>query len=507
VIVRRLFPLLVLFLVSSLLACTRIPGGTEDTGSESPTATRLFEPVSTATVQATTPVITSTPSPTPQPDPAVIEIADQVLVEDGLLTINRIESEIPGWVAIYNESAGEAADILGYVQVPAGRSDNVQVTINPYIASPTLYARFHRDEGQKDIFEFPGPDSPDQIGGDTAEEIFTVDIQIYQPRIIARDQNVGIDGVIVIESTTVAEPAWLVLYADDEGVPGSMLAYVPLKPGVHDDVTMAINWQSAPPMLHAILYNDAGDRNVFEAPEIDPPIIIDGESIATSFEAVYPPDIYVLNQPATGGEVIIERVISYGPGWLVIYNQNEEAALGNIIGSTLLNPGINSQVTVSVTESAVTPVLYAMLHEDVEELGEFGFPATDPVILFEDSIQPFDFRTDAGNYVMIRDQPLSARNTITISLAVVEEDAWAVIYNNNGGQPGEILGRRWLPAGINRDIEVTVDGEATTPEMFVVLHQDGGQTRIFDYPDGLDGPFQRGLSIIQAPFKLTGNGG
>ncbi len=452
------------------------------------------------------PVFTPAPSPTPQPNPAVIEIDDQVLIEDGLLTIKRIESERPGWVVIYNDNAGEASEILGYVQAPVGRSDDIQVTVNPYIASPTLHVRFHRDESQNDIFEFPGPDSPDMIGDETVDEIFAVDIQIYMPRINVQDQNVGKDGVIVIENATVAEPAWLVLFEDDEGEPGTMLAYSPLKPGVYDNVTMAIDWQSATPILHAILYNDAGDRNVFEAPEIDLPIIIDGKPIATAFEAVYPPDIFVLNQPATGGEVIIERVISYGPGWLVIYNQNEEASLGTIIGSSLLDPGINSQVTVSVTESAVTPVLYAMLHQDVEELGEFGFPATDPVILFEDSIQPFDFRTDAGNYVLIRDQPLSARNTITVTLAVVEQDAWVAIYNSVGGQPGEILGRRWLPAGINRNIEVTVDSEATTPEMFVVLHQDSGQKRIFDYPDGLDGPLQSNLSIIQAPFRLTGNG-
>lgn len=474
---------------------------------DTPIATRLFEPVSTPTVEATTPVFTPTPSPTPQLNPAVMQIEDQVLVENGLLTINRIESERPGWVVIYSDDAGESSEILGYVQVPAGRSDNIQITINPFIASPTLRAIFHQDEGQSEIFEYPGPDSPEVIGDDVSVEVFTVDIQVYQPRINVRDQNVGTNGVITIENATVAEPAWLVLHADDEGEPGSMLAYAPIKLGVHENVTMTLDWRSATPTLHAILYSDLGDRNVFETPETDPPIIVDGKPVATSLEAIYPPDIYVLNQPATDGEVIIERVVSYGPGWVVIYNQSEEESLGNIIGWSLLDSGINNQVTVTVTESAVTPLLFAMLHEDVDELGEFGFPATDPAILFEEAIQPFDFRTDAGNYVMIHDQILTARNTITVSLAVVEQDSWVVIYNNDGGQPGEILGRRSLPVGINRDIEVTVDGESMTPEMFAVLHLDAGERRIFNFPNGPDVPFQQNLATIQAPFKLTENGG
>ncbi len=483
----------------------------ESSTTATSTVTRLFQPVSSATAVSTSPASTAIVTPlatqTAAPTPATITVEDQALTEDGQLTIGRIVSQQPGWAVIYDDDSGEAGEILGFIQVPEGESENIVVSIEPLEATPTLYAMFHLDEGQSGTFEFPGPDRPARSGNDIVVDSFIVDIQIYFPDVSVNDQEVADDGLVTVRQAMAAEPSWLVLHADERGEPGRMLAYAPLKIGINENVTLSIDWRTAPPILHAVLYVDEGQAGQFEESDINRPIMLDGEPVAAAFEVILPPDIYVLDQPVVGGDIVIERVISYESNWLVIYNQNEEETLGNIIGWSLLETGINAQVIVTVTEAAVTPILYAMLHEDLEDIGEFEFPRTDPVVIYEDGIHPYTFRTDTGNYLITRDQPLSSSNVITVPLAVVDEDAWVVVRADEEGELGEILGRRWIQSGLNREIAVTLDPDLVTPTLHVVLHLDAGTSRIFDFPEGLDVPFQRNRTVIRAPFTLSQNNG
>ena len=92
-------------------------------------------------------------------------------------------------------------------------------------------------------------------------------------------------------------------------------------------------------------------------------------------------------------------------------------------------------------------------------------------------------------------------------LVVVDEDAWVVVRADEEGELGEILGRRWVPAGLNREIAVTLNQNLVTPTLHVVLHLDAGTSRAFDFLEGLDVPFQRNRSIIRVPFTLSQNDG
>ena len=254
--------------------------------------------------------------------------------------------------------------------------------------------------------------------------------------------------------------------------------------------------------MHAVLYIDEGEPGRFEPHDEDRPLEIAGQPTAVPFQVALPPDVYVLDQPVIDGTVEIERVISYGPGWAVVY-RDEEGAVGTIIGWALLENGVNEQVVVPVVETAVTSVLYVMLHQDTGDPGEFGFPRSDPQILFQDRLpDPFAFNTTSGNYPVARDQQLSVSNTVTVSLAVVDTNAWVVVYNDAAGEPGEIIGRSWVPAGVNREIEVTIDPELTTTTLHVLLHLDAGTPQRFDFPDGIDIPLQRNRQLIRVPFLL-----
>jgi hypothetical protein len=310
------------------------------------------------------------------------------------------------------------------------------------------------------------------------------------------------DGIVTVESVVAATPGWLVLHIDEDGEPGPMLGYAPVLVGQNENVTMAINWREATPILHAVLYEDAGEPEHFEYPDVDPPVIVQDKPIASAFMAMLPPDIYVLDQPVVDRSLVIERALSYGPGWLVVY-LDDEGTFGQIIGWAPLEDGLNEQIPVTLNAANVTSNLHLMIHKDVETLGEFEFPGADNPVFFLDLLpDPTTFRTDAGNYLLTRDQEISANNTVTVPLVVVDVEAWVVLRADEDGQPGEIVGIAWIPSGINREIVLEVDSDLVTPILHAILYLDAGTAQEFEFPDGFDVPLQRNRTIISAPFAV-----
>jgi hypothetical protein len=165
-------------------------------------------------------------------------------------------------------------------------------------------------------------------------------------------------------------------------------------------------------------------------------------------------------------------------------------------------------VTVPVVETAVTEQMFLMLHRDEEPLGEFDFPAGDPQVTFQGQLmQPIPFRINPGNSLFTMDQTLDAAPdaptaTVTIPLVITDLDTWLVVRADAEGELGEIIGRVWLPPGINRDAAVTVEQDAVTPTLYAVLHHDADGDREFDFPDGDDAPLLRNRQVIQAPFAI-----
>lgn len=422
--------------------------------------------------------------------------------EDGRLTIDLVVAVEPGWIVIQAEAAGEAGDILGYAPVEEGENEQVEVIIEASGADPLLRAVLHVDDGSTGEFEYPGPDQPVRLDSETVAAVFEVDFSAFEPAIVVSDQEVAEDGVVTFESVISNGPGWLVLYLDDEGEPGGILEYMPVRPGINEALTIAINWRVATPTVHAMLYEDAGETGVFEIPDVDTAVEVGNAPLASTFQLRMPPDIFAIDQPVVNGEVVVERVVSYGPGWLVVFF-DEGGELGLIIGEAPLEDGVNELVTVPVIETAVTPLLHLMIHQDHEPLGEFDFPASDPPVLYEERLPaPLTIQTDEGNYLISRDQVLAEDDTLLVPLVVVDVDTWVVMYADVAGEPGEIIGMTWAPAGISRDVVVEIDPELVTDTMHVVLHLDAGTTQEFDFPDGLDIPLQRNRSIINAPFTL-----
>ncbi|HFQ92775.1 MAG TPA: hypothetical protein ENK32_02105 [Anaerolineae bacterium] len=469
-------------------------------------ATAVPQSLATETAAAATPIPSPTPKPTAtaQPTPVLpsISVADQPLTDDGEITIAGIVSPQPGWAVVYAmDDAGELGQILGTAPVETGVNKALTLTIDPMQASQTMTAILHVDEGESGAFEYPdGPDIPLQWEGGLIADTFNLDFQVTLPNITVSAQEIGEDGLVTIESVTAPQPGWLVIQADDHGELGAYLGSAPLQEGLNRNLTIPIAWREGTPTLYAVFYEDNGRPQRLDIPGEDVPLTSNGQPVLEAFSATFPPDIYVLDQPIVDGTFEVERVISNGPGWLVAYFDDEGEA-GLIIGSIPLKDGLNEQVKVEVLETAVTPIIHLRLHEDTEPGDDFDFPRVDQPILYQDRLpQTVTFNTEPGNYLVVADQQRQPdSSSIIIPLAVVEEPSWLVIYTDDDGRAGEILGQAPLSLGINRDVTVEIDPDKATETLIAALHLDADEIGKFE-PGGPDVPLQRNRRPVQVPF-------
>lgn len=219
-------------------------------------------------------------------------------------------------------------------------------------------------------------------------------------------------------------------------------------------------------------------------------------------DVTYPPDVVIYDQPVVNGEIIIERVISNGPGWVAIHF-DDGGQPGLIIGSVAVDDGLNQRLVVDLIEEAITPVMYARLHTDSEPGGEFDFPRTDPPVRYENRLpEANEFRVDVGSYLIIDDQVLTGDATIVAPLVVSVTNGWLAIYADADGERGDLLGTAWVSEGLNRDVAVVLDMVPEPGSLHAVLHQDQGQTETFEFPNGPDSPVRVQGADIDVTFLL-----
>lgn len=431
---------------------------------------------------AVTVTLTPTPTPTRTPAPTATPIAPRVVMDDqslddsGRLTAAEVALPGPGWLVILREVDGAPGEAIGQTPLAAGQHEDVSVTVDPSLATETLYARLHVDAGVEGVFEYPGKDQP-YPGKPGAT--FAVALQMLRPVIEAAEQTVGEDNIAVLALVEVLEPSWVVIHADEDGQAGEVLGAVRLEAGVHENVAVSIDRRYATPTLYAVLHEDDGQAGVMEFPARDRPVLVNGKPVVATFAAHYPPYVLVYDQPLIDGTITVDRVISEGPGWVAIYS-DQDGQPGLIIGFAALEDGLNEQVRVQLIESAVTPQLYARLHTDTTPGDEFNV-AQDAVVRFEERMpQPTVFRTDMGALVMVADQPL-VDDSVVVGLIIVPVDAWVAVHAvAEDGAPAEMLGRAFVPAGMSRNIVVGLDPAPEGVPVVLVLYADQGKAGSFD---------------------------
>jgi len=85
---------------------------------------------------------------------------DDQSVSSGTVLVSMVDTLQPGWVAIFSDDNGQPGKLLGYVAVPKGTSEDVEVTLNTKDVPSKMIAMLLTDEGQIGTFEYPGADQP-----------------------------------------------------------------------------------------------------------------------------------------------------------------------------------------------------------------------------------------------------------------------------------------------------------------------------------------------------------
>ncbi len=494
-----------LLLLLFMTACAQ--NGTGTPIAQTAMATTAVSLSDTTPAPTNTPLPTSAPTITAVSTPILpyIDAPDQPLTDDGGISFPRVMTTEAGWLVIYAEGDGELGDILGVAPLSTGINDDITISIDPMRATQTIIAMLHIDATPNDDFDFPdGSDTPLEYETAVIATPIQLDFQISQPAITVAPQEIRADGVLTVTNVLSPIAGWLVIQANDEGELGKVLGSAPIEAGLNEALTIQIPWREGTPTLYAVIYEDNGRSQRLDIPGEDTPLRANDTPVIQGFAVTYPPDIYVLDQPLVAATFVVERVISNGPGYLVVYYDNDGEP-GFIAGSKRLVDGLNEQVKVEILDTAVTPILHLRLHEDSEPGDGFDFPRVDPPILYDDRLPPtVTFSNTPGNYLIVADQSITSTAeliNIDIPYAVVAQLAWLVIYADEEGERGEILGYTPLELGLNRDLTVEVATASITDTLYAVLHLDGGEIGTFE-PDGEDVPLQRSRQILQTPFQI-----
>ncbi len=205
--------------------------------------------------------------------------------------------------------------------------------------------------------------------------------------------------------------------------------------------------------------------------------------------------------------VVVEEVVSVGPGFIVIH-ADDNGAPGEVLGNTAVTDGTNADVAVTLSRDVVhEETLYAMLHVDEGTVGEYEFPGPDGPARDAngDVITPgFTALTGVYGSVTVEDQVPSPLNTVVVAEVVSVGPGFIVIHEDDGGAPGAVIGNTAVNDGSNADVSVTLDRDTVPGELlFAMLHVDEGTVGTYEFP-GADGPARDANGDVITPAFAAG---
>ena len=117
------------------------------------------------------------------------------------------------------------------------------------------------------------------------------------------------------------------------------------------------------------------------------------ESVNTNVEVIKKINsVTVDDQKVVDGKIIIAKAVSESPAWLVIHSDNGGVP-GPVIGQVYVQKGENINLPVDLDVPKITPTLFAMLHVDAGEMGQYEFPGADAPVKDGDTIVMDEFRS------------------------------------------------------------------------------------------------------------------
>ena len=214
------------------------------------------------------------------------------------------------------------------------------------------------------------------------------------------------------------------------------------------------------------------------------------------------PSVTVGDQDASAGTVTIEQVVATEPGWLAIHT-TRNGAPGPVIGQSQVSVGSNENLEVEIDLAQATGQLFAMLHLDAGEVGEYEFPGADVPVTAGDQLVnvPFNATFPIEPSVTVTDQDISEGN-VSIESVIAAAPGWLAIHISQGGAPGPVIGQSPVIVGYNPEVGVAIDLSQATGQLFAMLHLDEGTAGVYEFP-GADGPVFAGEAPVNVGFNVT----
>ncbi|MCP4427970.1 MAG: hypothetical protein GY803_26085 [Chloroflexi bacterium] len=302
-----------------------------------------------------------------------ITIADQEVLDDGLVLVKSVYTPNPGWLLIHADDDGAAGELLGHVFLRAGTSENIVVSIPWRQATPTLHAILLEDDGRSTRLDYPDGDLPIIVNGQPVMVSFTVALP---PDVHVLDQP-AVDGKIEIERVVSDGPGWLVAYFDEGGLPARIIGSAHLEDGLNEHIVMEVVERAVTDQVHILIHNDDEPIGQFTFPGSDEPRLYHGRlPFPFTFQTSLGNYLVAQDQSLTDSSVVIPYVVADIPTWLII-RSGAAPDEGGILGATWLPAGINRDVVVEIEADSVGETLYAVLHIDLDEPEQFDFPGDD----------------------------------------------------------------------------------------------------------------------------------
>ncbi len=193
------------------------------------------------------------------------DVDDQFVKDSKTVKLNDVIAQQDGWIVIH--AGDKDGTVLGQSPIKAGLNTDVSVALTDVSkVTDMMTAMIHIDAGTIGKYEFPGADTPPQLGGKISNEPFwTVD------HVRVEDQTLAADGTLTIPYVLVSQDGWLVIHAGDAS--GTVLGHTAIKKGLNEGIMVKIDDPSKlTDQVSAMPHIDAGTIGTYEFPGPDAPV-------------------------------------------------------------------------------------------------------------------------------------------------------------------------------------------------------------------------------------------
>jgi plastocyanin len=140
----------------------------------------------------------------------------------------------------------------------------------------------------------------------TAEPVID-EPEVSESSVIVEDQDASA-GSVIIEDVHAAQAGWIVIHINQDGAPGPIVGFSPVKDGENHDVEVEIDLAQATEDLFAMLHIDVGVLGEYEFPGDDIPVFV-GEEIVNEPFTVTGVEMAVAEGDEEKNEVVDEGVM------------------------------------------------------------------------------------------------------------------------------------------------------------------------------------------------------